>query len=187
MTPKHIIHLLSGGLDSVTLLHQLVDEGHSVHCLLVDYDQPHKQELLWAKHHARARNCLFTTITLPSLGGLSDASWIVPNRNAILLAIAANLAVKANAETVTIGCNLDDADAFPDCRIEFIESVNASLKAAQLPVEVCTPFIAKRKWEIGALAREMGIKPSDVWTCYRGGPTQCGNCPACEKLKIAFA
>lgn len=186
MTEKAIIHLLSGGLDSVTMLHELKSQRHLIHCLLVDYGQNHKQELIWAKGHARRLGCLWTVATIPHLGGLSDDDWVVPNRNAILLSLAVNMAVKAKASTVTIGCNLDDSDAFPDCRPTFIESMNKSVKEAGIDVEICAPYIWKRKWEIGAIAREMGIRSSDVWTCYRGGANPCGSCPACQKLKIAM-
>jgi 7-cyano-7-deazaguanine synthase len=125
---------------------------------------------------------------LPHLGGLTEQSWIVPNRNAIFLSVAVNVASQAKADTVTIGCNLDDAEYFPDCRIEFLNSMNAAVKAAGYDVEVCAPYIGKRKWEIGAMARDMGVSVGEVWTCYQpneNGP--CGSCPACDKLKKAFA
>jgi len=90
--PKTIIHLLSGGLDSVTMLYDLVGQGHQVHALMFDYRQRHKQELLWAKQHASRCNVLFTVMDLPELGGLTDKSWIVPNRNAVFLCVAVNAA-----------------------------------------------------------------------------------------------
>lgn len=185
MLPKTIIHLLSGGLDSVTLLYQLKAEGHHVHALLFDYHQQHKQELLWAKYHACQCDVLFTVMDLPALGGLNEKSWIVPNRNAVFLSLAINVAAQAKAGTVTIGCNLDDSEMFPDCRPQFIAAMNKSVQAAGYDVEICAPFLDKRKWEIGAIAREMGIKVSDIWTCYQGGSTPCGKCPACEKLQTA--
>lgn len=184
MIPKTIIHLLSGGLDSVTLLYELKAQGHLVHALLFDYRQRHRQELQWAKYHARRSDVLFTVLDLPQLGGLTEQSWIVPNRNAVFLSVAVNVASQAKADTVTIGCNLDDAEMFPDCRPEFIQAMNAATRAAGYHVEICAPFITKRKWEIGGMARDMGIKSSDVWTCYEGGAAPCCRCPACEKLKL---
>lgn len=169
------------------MLYDLVNQGHKVHCLLFDYKQRHAQELGCAKYHARATNCLFTVLDLPQLGGLTEQSWIVPNRNAIFLSVAVNVASQAKADTVTIGCNLDDAEYFPDCRKSFLDSMNAAVKAAGYDVDICAPYLEKRKWEIGAIAREMGIKVCEVWTCYK--PTEfgpCGNCPACDKLKGAF-
>jgi 7-cyano-7-deazaguanine synthase len=112
--PKTIVHLLSGGLDSVTLLYELHSQGHMIHCLLFDYHQQHVQELIWAKHHCHRLGVMFTTQQLPHLGGLNDESWIVPNRNAIMLSMAVNMAVQIGADLVTIGCNADDANAFPE-------------------------------------------------------------------------
>jgi len=92
MIPKTIIHLLSGGLDSVTMLYDLKQQGHNIHCLLFDYKQRHAQELLWAKEHATRCGVLYTTMELPQLGGLTEQSWIVPNRNAVFLSVAGNVA-----------------------------------------------------------------------------------------------
>lgn len=185
MTPKAIIHLLSGGLDSVTLLYHLKADGHSIHCLLFDYRQRHKQELLWARHHAQKCGVLFTTVDLPDLGGLTEPSWIVPNRNATFLSVAVNLACQAGADTVTIGCNADDAEAFPDCRKEFLDAMNAAVRAAGYQVEICAPFLDWPKRRIVQRARALGIGLTEVWACYRGGERPCGHCPACRKLAAA--
>ena len=139
--PKIIIHLLSGGLDSVTMLYHLHGEGHKIHCLLFDYKQRHAQELIFAKAHAKRLGLLYTVTELPALNGLTEKNWIVPNRNAILLSIAANLAVQATADTITIGCNADDESYFPDCRKAFLDAMNLAIKAAGYNVEVCAPFL----------------------------------------------
>jgi len=183
MIPKFIIHMLSGGLDSVTLLHHMHDQGHKIHCLPFDYGQQHKQELLWATDHCRKLDVPWTTVTLPKLGGLTDESWIVPNRNAIMLSIAVNYAIRAGADTVTIGCNRDDEATFPDCRMAFLEMFNKTLLTAEIQVEVSAPFLTWPKSRIARLASDMGIKAHDFWSCYRGGEKPCGNCPACLKNK----
>lgn len=184
---KNIVHLLSGGLDSVTMLYDLAAQGHAVHCLLFDYHQRHVQELLWAKQHAQRLGVLYTVLELPELGGLTEQSWIVPNRNAIFLSVAVNFACKVpNADTVTIGCNKDDADYFPDCRRGFIEAMNAAVKSAGYSVTIEAPYLDKLKWEIGALAQEFGVHPNEIWTCYHGGEKPCGSCPACLKANVAF-
>lgn len=187
MIPKFIVLLLSGGLDSVTLLYWLHAFGHEIHCVLFDYKQWHSQELTFAKIHCHRLRLLYTTIELPALGGLTEENWIVPNRNAILLSLAVNLAVKIKADTVTIGCNADDEAMFPDCRQSFINAMNHAVKQAGYDVEICAPFMCKRKWEIGGLARELGVKSSEIWSCYVGGAHPCGECPACLKLKEALA
>lgn len=186
MIPKTIIHLLSGGLDSVTMLYDLKQQGHAVHCLLFNYRQRHAQELLWARHHATRCGCQFTTMDLPDLGGLTDQSWIVPNRNAVFLSVAVNVACQAGADTVTIGCNADDASYFPDCRNEFLDAMNSAVKSAGYTVKICAPYLHLKKWQIGGLAKEMGVKAHEIWTCYHGGDKPCGKCPACEKLQLAL-
>ena len=186
MIPKTIIHLLSGGLDSVTMLYDLKAQGHSIHCLLFDYRQRHKQELLWAKTHAQRCGVLYTTMDLPELGGLTEQSWIVPNRNAVFLSVAVNVACKAGADTVTIGCNAEDAEYFPDCRKAFLDAMNAAVRAAGYDVEICAPYLDKPKAWIGGMAQQMGVRPNEIWTCYKGGTEPCGQCPACQKLKLAM-
>lgn len=184
---KTIVHLLSGGLDSVTMLYDLKKQGHNIHCLLFDYEQKHSQELDLAEYHANACQLMFTTIQLPDLGGLTEKSWIVPNRNCIMLGLAVNLAVRAGADTVTIGCNKDDEAAFPDCRMAFIQLFNTMLTTTETPVEVCAPYIDWPKWKIVAQARNLGVPLDKIWTCYQ--PTEtgpCGTCAACVKLEKAF-
>lgn len=185
MIPKTIIHLISGGLDSVTLLYHLRQSGHAVHAVLFDYKQRHAQELGFAKMHCRRLGVLWTTIELPALHGLTDESWIVPNRNAVMLSVAVNLAAQAKADTVTIGCNADDAANFPDCRPEFIKAMNEATHAAGYAIDIWAPFLEWEKWRIGGLAREMGVPLNEIWSCYRGGAKPCGNCPACVKLEAA--
>ena len=186
MIPRSIVHLLSGGLDSVTLLHDLVNGGELVHCLIVNYRQRHAQEILWAKTHARKLGLNFTVAEMPVLGGMSDSDPVVPFRNALFLGLAVNLAVRLKASTVTIGCNATDAANFPDCRVGFLEKFGTAVEAAGYDVEICAPFLDWPKSRIAALAQHYGIKTSDVWTCYRGGAAPCGECLACRSLKDAF-
>ncbi len=186
MIPKTIIHLLSGGLDSVTMLYDLKQQGHSVHCLLVDYNQPHVQELTFARLHCRRLGVMFTTREIGPLGGLNDDGWIVDARNFILIGLAANLAMKAKADTITIGCNKDDEAAFPDCRMSFLQLCQTTLTTGETPVEVCAPYIDKPKSWIARLASDLGVQANSFWTCYRGGVKPCGECPACKKLEAAL-
>lgn len=190
MTPKTIIHLLSGGMDSVVLLYDLLDQGHNVHCALFDYKQRHVKELDFAMHHCKRRSVLYTLIELPQLRGseLTDGSGgvIVPNRNAILLSIAVNMAVAAGADTVTFAANADDESTFPDCRRAFVNAMNAAVKAAGYDIEICAPYLDLPKWKIGALAQERGVPLTETWSCYRGGEKPCGECPACLKREAAL-
>jgi len=188
---KTIIHLLSGGIDSTVLLYDLVRQGHNVHCLLFNYGQKHAQELTFAKHHCREVDVLWTTIDLPNLRGskLTDGSgsFVVPNRNGIMLSVAVNLAVAAGADTVTYACNADDKEMFPDCRPAFVEAMNQAIKDAGCDVEVCAPYIGKTKREIVEIGKGFGVNLNQTWSCYRGGANPCWTCPACVTRATAMS
>ena len=184
LKPK-IVTLLSGGLDSVTMLYMLHADGVDQAAVSFNYQQPHLKELGMAAHHCTRLGITHTTVALPRLGGLVEGQWVVPNRNAIFLAIGANIAVQAGAEAVAIGSNLGDAEGFPDCRPGFLDLVTQSLRASETPVRILAPFLNQRKWEILDLARQLGVDPSQTWSCYRSGSTPCGNCPACLKMQEA--
>lgn len=186
-----VVHLLSGGLDSVVMLYDLVGEGTKVHCVLFDYQQRHIKELEFAQRHCERLNVLYTKITLPQLRGstLTDGSGtvVVPNRNAIMLSLAVNLAVEAKADLVTFAANQDDEEVFPDCRVSFVEAFNQMLKAAELKVQVAAPYLDKRKSWIKRLGDDMGVRLDETWSCYAGGLQPCGECPACKKREAALA
>jgi 7-cyano-7-deazaguanine synthase len=191
MIPKTVLHLLSGGLDSTVLLYDLVHQGHHVHAVMFDYGQTHVAELNFAAEHCDRVGVNMTTLRLPRLRGsqLTDGavkSYVVPNRNAVLLSIAANLAVVAGAESVTFGSNMDDAEGFPDCRRPFVDAVNRALVAAEVPVEVCAPYIDTPKTGIVAIGRALGVRMDRTWSCYSAGPEPCGSCPACQKRSAAL-
>ena len=187
MNTKIVLHLLSGGLDSVALLYYLRGQGLFVHCLLFDYGQTHIKELERAKNQCLRLGVKFTVQKIPHMVGLTDANWVVAHRNSVFLSHAVSKAVEIGADTVTIGCNADDAANFPDCRPAFIAAKNAETVASGYPeIEICAPFIDKSKAYIGNLAREMGVSFNEIWSCYRGEEEPCGKCPACEKLKLAM-
>lgn len=189
---KPVILLLSGGLDSVALLHDMLHEGVLVHAAIVNYGQQHyHQEATCARNHCDATGTLYTMLSIPQLAGsaLTDGrgSNVVPIRNLILIGLAANLAEKAGAEAVLIAANRDDQAGFPDCTHDFFEATNAALKAAKSTVEVCYPYIGLTKWQIVQRARSRGLDLSNTWSCYIGGIKPCGQCDACKKREIALA
>lgn len=191
MIPRFVIHLLSGGLDSVVLLYDLLKQGCRVHALLFEYGQRHQVELDYAKSHCRETNTPFTIICLPTLQGsaLTDSGegFVVPFRNPIMLAMAVNLAVAQKADSVTIACNADDAEMFPDCRWAAMDALNHAIRISRLNVEICAPYVNKTKREIVAIGRTLGLDFTDTWSCYRGGNEPCGKCPACIKRTEALA
>lgn len=196
MIPTNIVLLLSGGLDSVTLLHDLVYQNCNVHCLPFNYGQTHAKELRLAKEHCKSLGVPWTEVELYRVrnlfqrcaltDGKSDTP-IVPNRNAVMLHIAAALAQSNDAELVAYACNKDDAVVFPDCRPEFVEAMNRTLKIAEVHVEIVAPYITLTKREIVQRAKQLNVPIEKTWSCYKGTPEPCGECDACRKRAIAVA
>ena len=181
--PPKTIHLLSGGLDSTVLLYALKDKGHTLHALFFDYGQPQlAQERLQSEHHAAALKVKRSVITTQIRA--RPGTPIVPNRNACFLSLAANLAISANADLISIGCCREDAATFADCREEFIANFNAMLRANHESVTVIAPLINTSKEEIYSTARALGIADA-TWSCYRGGAQPCGECLACTTHEAA--
>lgn len=196
MVPTNIVLLLSGGLDSTTLLYDFMQQKCNVHAVLFDYGQTHGKELRFAKEHCYKLKVFWTEVQLYRVKNLfqhcaitdqrSD-SPIVPNRNAVMLNIAAALAMSNGVETVAYACNKDDAQTFPDCRWDFVEAINVTLKAAQVPVEIIAPYIAFTKSWIVQQARKLEVPMDLTWSCYKGGAKPCGKCLACRVRKKAMA
>lgn len=192
MIIKPVIHLLSGGLDSTVLLYDLHDQGCPIHCLLFDYGQTHIQELDYARRHCQSLAVLFTVIELHRIKGLfarsiltdGGGSNVVPNRNAVMLNIAASIAAGQNVQTVTIGCNWDDRIHFHDCHPTFFEQLNKCLVSANVDVEICTPYIHFTKRMIVDKAKAYKWPYQDTLSCYAGN--NCGKCVACQQRKDAM-
>jgi len=186
-----MILLLSGGLDSVVLLYELINQGISVRALLFSYGQRHRRELFWASYHCERVKITRKTFEIPTLPGSSltdvDAPGVVvPNRNAIFLSLAANYAVQVGETTVAYGANKDDGKVFADCRPAFVAAFNELLDAAGVEVEIVAPFITKTKREIAERAKILGVSPEESWSCYAGGNEPCGECLACQQRAAAL-
>ena len=142
---KKAVILLSGGLDSSTTLYYAKAQGYDCHCLIFDYGQKHKKEIIQAKAVARKAGCksFCVKISLPWKGSAlldkkisipSNRSWktqgipitYVPGRNIIFLSFAASFAEAIGAKTIFIGANAVDYSGYPDCRPEFILRMETS-------------------------------------------------------------
>jgi len=195
MIPRPVVLLLSGGLDSVTLARESKQKGCLVHALLFDYGQTHQKELTCGLAHVADLGIEYTLVELHRIkhlfshSALTDGNGgvIVPNRNSVFCHIAASIAVSAGAESVLIGCNKDDQVEFPDCRKNWLYAVNETLRASEIPVEVCAPYMGLSKREIVQRAKVFGVDLSSVWWCYKGDSKPCGKCGACKKMEAACA
>ena len=207
--------LLSGGLDSTTLLFYVVRRlglGR-VHALSFDYGQKHVREIGAARFQAEAAGVvahqvidlgLFrelastgSVLTDPSRGVPSLAAvpanqrrqppTYVPNRNLILLSLAAAYAEAHGIRDLYYGAQSQDEYGYWDCTREFVDRVNAVLALNRgASIRIHAPFAGWRKVRELRLGLELGIDYGRTWSCYRGGDSPCGECPACVERAGAF-
>ena len=203
--------LLSGGLDSTTLLYKALWEKDNVRAISFNYGQRHKKELDVARSLAQKNEVPWDLIDLTTLGSklkgsaLSDSEvevpeghyakdtmkqTIVPNRNSIMLSCAVGVAVGNVIPEVWAAMHAGDHAIYPDCRPEFIDSLNSTIRFANAwenPVpQVITPFINISKDEIVRIGEELNVPYELTWSCYEGGDTHCGRCGTCVERQEAF-
>lgn len=165
--------LLSGGMDSALCLARY---GASL-CIGVDYGQPHLIELQHAARVAERYGTPFEILLGPTMPRVDDV--VFSGRNAVLLGMGAAVAQARGLKTVVIGCNFSDAQRFPDCRPDFIRSMDKAFTAAY-GVRVFAPLLTTTKQQIVAEARERGLP--ETWTCYAPGRDglPCFKCYSCQ-------
>ena len=204
--------LLSGGLDSATVLAAAIDEGLECHALSFRYGQRHDAELDAAARVARAVGATshrVISIDLGAIGGsaLTDAriavpeaptegipSTYVPARNSIFLALGMGVAEVLDAAYLYIGVNAVDYSGYPDCRPEFIEAFQALAAVATrravegAPLVLRAPLLHLTKAEIIRRGCALGVDYSLTVSCYQAGEegAACGLCDACRLRKAGF-
>lgn len=198
----------SGGLDSTVLLHLLRREGKADAALLFDYGQKHKKELEFARKNCEKLGVSFDIADLRPItrlfgkNSLTDASeevpdgnyddsnmksTVVPNRNMIMISIAAARAIALGANEVAYAAHSGDHAIYPDCRDEFADALDGVLALCHYePVKLLRPFVDMSKADIVALGAELGVDFSQTWSCYKGGEIHCGTCGTCTERKEAF-
>jgi 7-cyano-7-deazaguanine synthase len=203
------VAIFSGGLDSTVLLAHLLAEGDEVLALSVDYGQRHRRELDHARSIASQLGVRWQLADLagvrPLLAGSSQTSddvpvphghyaaenmkqTVVPNRNMIMLAVAAGWAISERADRLAYGAHGGDHTIYPDCRPEFAAAVGQAIALADWHrVELYCPFIHSKKSDIVRRGAELGVDFASTWSCYEGGAVHCGLCGTCVERKEAFA
>ena len=210
---KRAVVLLSGGLDSVTVLAYAKSQGYECHTLSFDYGQRHQVELQAAEKLAQlygAATHRVMQMNMAAIGGsaLTDPSievptsgvgkdipvTYVPARNTIFLSYALGLAEVLNAQAIFIGVNAVDYSGYPDCRPEFIQAfeilANLATKTAieghKITVE--TPLINLTKAQIIQLGDSLGVDYAQTISCYQADSQgrACGVCDSCRLRKQGF-
>ncbi|UCD85667.1 MAG: 7-cyano-7-deazaguanine synthase QueC [Deltaproteobacteria bacterium] len=208
------IVLLSGGLDSVVCLKKAHDETSVELALTFDYGHraalreidcsrkicrrfkvPHRSiRLDWLKQITKTSLVnRKRKIPEPEKGDLDKNPadtvrdvW-VPNRNGVFLNTAASFAEARGVELIVAGFNAEEAAAFPDNSLQFVESVNRSLQYSTLShPKVISYTQSLSKKETVELGIGIGAPLDLIWSCYRGGERMCGKCESCVRAKRAF-
>ncbi|HIB96957.1 MAG TPA: 7-cyano-7-deazaguanine synthase QueC [Candidatus Thioglobus sp.] len=210
---KKAVVLLSGGLDSTTVLAISQSQGYECYALSFDYGQKQKSELKSATMAAsqfEAAEHRVMKISLSDIGGsaLTDDNIDVPNfvesdeipvtyvpaRNTIFLSYALAWAEVLDCQNIFIGVNALDYSGYPDCRQEYIDAfeIMANLATKQSvegqKISIHTPLIKLNKAQIIQLGLSLGVDYKNTTSCYQANDKgeACGVCDACEYRKLGF-
>ncbi|WP_261206789.1 7-cyano-7-deazaguanine synthase QueC [Laspinema sp. D2d] len=208
--------LLSGGLDSSTVLYQAKADGCTCYAISFDYQQRHRRELEAARAIALSAGVIehqIVSFDLRQWGGsaLTDDKLdlpcdrsleemaqsipitYVPARNTIFLSFALAYAEATDARRVYIGVNAIDYSGYPDCRPDYIQAMQTVFRLGTKQgresetTEIVTPLIDLKKTEIIQLGNRLGVPWEKTWSCYAGGDRPCGVCDSCQLRLSAFA
>jgi 7-cyano-7-deazaguanine synthase len=209
---KNAVVLLSGGLDSATVLAMANAQGFACYALSVDYGQRHHAELAAAQQVAKtlgAREHRVVSIDLTGFGGsaLTDSNIAVPQqptagipvtyvpaRNTIMLSLALAWAEVLQARDIFIGVNAVDYSGYPDCRPEYLEAfermANLATKAAieGHPLTIHAPLLHMSKAEIIRQGSRLGVDYAQTVSCYQADESgrACGVCDSCRLRSAGF-
>lgn len=204
MTTEKAVCLLSGGLDSATVLAYAISKGYECYAISFSYGQRHEKEMDSSRALAEYFGVNRTVVNLSldriamssltghgeiekrGLEGISEdiPNTYVPSRNIIFLSLASSYAESIGAGHIFIGANAIDYSGYPDCRPEFFNAFEAALNMGtksgiENGFRVHVPLQYLRKSEIIRLGKSIGV-PYDLTTsCYEGGEEACGECDSC--------
>lgn len=199
--------VLSGGMDSVTMLHEYAPE--IALAVNFSYGSNHNaRELECAREHCRQLDIELLEIDLSFIGSCFHSSLlegpdaipegdydfdnmkstVVPFRNGIMLAAAAGLAESNGLGTVMIANHAGDHALYPDCRKSFIDAMAGAIAAGTYEgIELKAPYTLLSKTDIARRGKELGIDYSTTYSCYRGLEKHCGRCGTCKERRQALA
>lgn len=208
MGNKRAILLLSGGIDSTTLLAKLSSENYDVIAVSFHYGQKHGIELNYAKKNAEKYDVkkhliieldkmLFKSSALVNREidiatyeknklPKGQVNAYVPFRNLLFISTALSLAETMKIDEVYLAFNSDDSCNFWDCKTDFIEKVNTIVKSNS-SIQIKTPFINLSKTEVVKIARQLNVDLNNTITCYQPNEaTECGVCLSCVTKQKAL-
>lgn len=190
--------LLSGGLDSATVLYYAKAKGYSCRCLIFDYGQSHRKEINSAIRIAKKAKCaaqvlrinfpwkgsalLDEGIKIPEKITQGIPSTYVPSRNIIFLSFALSFAETIKASAIFIGAHIQDYSGYPDCRPSFLRAFVKMAKVGTVAgnkINILAPLLRMNKARIIRLGQKLKVPFNLTWSCYRAGSQPCGKCDSC--------
>jgi len=215
MQPTKAVILLSGGLDSSTVLYR-ARQNRDCYTLAFDYRQRHRRELDAAARIATEAGAIAhrvvsfdlsawggsaltdTELAVPRDRSVADMSasipiTYVPARNTIFLSFALGYAEAVGASEVHLGVNALDYSGYPDCRPDYLDAMSEVYRLGTRqgregdPIAIVAPLVELKKTEIVELGDRLGVPWEHTWSCYEGGDCACGTCDACQLRLAAFA
>ena len=203
---KDSIIIVSGGMDSITMLYEYKNE--IALAVTFDYGSNHAaKEIPFAKYHCEQLGIAhliiplsfmrdyFTSSLLEGSEAIPEGhyemenmkSTVVPFRNGIMLAIACGLAESRNLHKVMIANHGGDHAIYPDCRGTFINAMSEAMAYGTYEhIKIYAPYTGLKKSDIARRGAELGIDYSQTWSCYKGGEKHCGKCGTCIERQEAF-
>lgn len=203
---KDSIIVLSGGLDSTTMLYEYKER--IAMALSFNYGSNHNEkELAFAKIHCERLGIPHVIIPLDFIhqyfhsslleganavpeGNYDDEnmrSTVVPFRNGIMLAIAAGMADNQGLKQIMLANHAGDHAIYPDCRPAFVDAMDKAVSAGTYEgVRLFTPYTNLTKADIARHGKALGIDYSETWSCYKGGEVHCGKCGTCTERRDAL-
>lgn len=207
-----VVQLVSGGMDSVTMLYHYHNAGAEIHGLSFFYGQRHQKELERSAEICKEIGVQHDVIDVSTLGTLMSKGasslvnpdiavpdghyaeqtmkkTIVPNRNAMMLSMAFSVAIADEADIVAFAAHGGDHFIYPDCRPAFADAfrhMEVLANDSHSPT-LETPFIHWTKADIAYYGHKIGVPLVKTWSCYKGGEIHCGTCGTCVERQEAFS
>lgn len=206
MKQKDSLLVLSGGMDSTTMLYEYADR--IALAVTFDYGSNHNaREIACAEYNCAQLGIELVKIKLDFIGRLFQSSLlqgagaipegnyddenmrstVVPFRNGIMLAAAAGLAESRGLHTLMLANHGGDHAIYPDCRPTFVGAMDSAIAAGTYDgIRLYAPYTSLTKAEIAARGASHGLDFAHTYSCYKGGELHCGRCGTCVERREAF-
>ena len=203
---KDSIMVLSGGMDSTTMLHDYAER--IALAVTFDYGSNHNaREIDCARYNCALLGIELVEVKMDFIGRLFNSSLlsgadaipegdyadanmrstVVPFRNGIMLAAAAGLAESRGLHTVMLANHSGDHSIYPDCRPGFVDVMSRAISEGTYDhISIFAPYTGMTKTEIAARGAQLGIDYAHTYSCYKGGERHCGRCGTCRERREAL-